>query len=384
MTNVFNVTDFGAVSDGVTDCTAAFQKAIDEAEKVKGSVIVPPGTYVCSTLYMKPSVCLMGYSGWGYREQGGSVIKLKDGTSVCLIDMSGAFGGRIRDLQLLGNRCAGDNVHGVYVWWESQESRLHDDPEREDNEIPEECQIGFREDSVTVENCHVKNFSGDAIHLERIWAFTVKDCMLIANKGNAVYIKGWDGWISDCIMHTNHGAGIFTDDICAAVTMTGNRIEWNRGGGIDLINASSLNITGNYFDRSYGPAVKLKGGWYDCNNITMTGNIFNRSGKYRESFEKDKYENCHVYLDGCYNIAMSGNTFLTGKDDFGESEFGPDYGIVIKRLNSCAIVGNTLFGGSVKEKIVDLGDHPGENCIANNAGISKTGVEDGKMGNGSY
>ena len=163
MTNVFDVTKFGAVADGVTDCTAAFQNAIDEASTVKGAVIVPPGVYICSTLYMKPSVCLTGYSRWGYREQGGSVIKLKDGASHCLIDMSGAFGARVRDVQLLGNRCAGENVHGVYVKWENQESRLHDDPEREDNEIPEECQIGFREDSVSVENCHIKNFSGDAL-----------------------------------------------------------------------------------------------------------------------------------------------------------------------------------------------------------------------------
>ena len=50
--------------------------------------------------------------------------------------------------------------------------------------------IGFREDSVTVDGCCVKNFSGDAIHLERIWAFTVSDCMLKSNKGNGVYIRG--------------------------------------------------------------------------------------------------------------------------------------------------------------------------------------------------
>ena len=54
MINVFDVTEFGAVGDGVCDCTEAFQRAIDEAEKVKGTVIVPPGTYISATLYMKP------------------------------------------------------------------------------------------------------------------------------------------------------------------------------------------------------------------------------------------------------------------------------------------------------------------------------------------
>ena len=78
MINVFDVTEFGAVGDGICDCTEAFQRAIDEAKKVKGTVIVPPGTYISATLYMKPSVTLSGFSGWGYRETGGSVIKLRD------------------------------------------------------------------------------------------------------------------------------------------------------------------------------------------------------------------------------------------------------------------------------------------------------------------
>lgn len=384
MINIFDVTKYGAVGDGATDSTAAFQEAIDKAADVKGAVAVPPGVYVCSRLALKPSVCIMGFCGWGYRETGGSVIKLKDEGSPCLIDMTGAFGARVKDLQLLGNGCVGDSVHGVYVKWEDQESRLHDDPAREDNAIPEDCQIGFREDSITIDNCQIKNFSGDAIHLEKIWAFTVKDCMLIANKGNAVYVNGWDGWITDCIMHTNRGAGVFADVICAAVTMTGNRLEWNRNGGINLVNASSLNITGNYFDRSYGPAITLRGEWYECNNITATGNVFNRSGKYKDSFKKDRHQCCHLYFDNCRNLAVTGNTFLTGKDDFGESEFGPDYAIVYRRLSSCVISGNTLSGGSVKEKLVDLGDNGDENIICNNAGVKKTGSEEGCLGNGSY
>ncbi|MBQ4067473.1 MAG: right-handed parallel beta-helix repeat-containing protein, partial [Clostridia bacterium] len=172
------------------------------------------------------------------------------------------------------------------------------------------------------------------------------------------------------------------DKICAAVTMTGNRIEWNRNGGINLVNASSHNITGNYFDRSYGPAVSLRGLWFPCNNVTFTGNIFNRSGKYKSSFENDKYENSHLYFDNCQNLAVSGNTFLTGKDDFGESAFSPDYGIVMKRLSSCAITGNTMYGGAMREKLVDLGDHGSENCIFGNAGTAFDQSE--KPGNGTY
>lgn len=369
MTNVFDVTDFGAVGDGKTDCTLAFQTAIDKAEKVKGAVAVPPGIYLCSTVYLKPSVCIYGFNGWGYRETGGSVIKLLDGESHCLIDMSGAFGGRVRDLQLLGNHCAGENVHGIYVRWENQDSRLSDDPVREDNVLPETCQIGFREDSITVEGCHIKNFSGDAIHLQKIWGFTVRNCMILANGGNAMYVNGWDGWITDCVMHTNHGAGLFSDTRCAAITMTGNRIEWNRNGGINVVNSSLLNITGNYFDRSYGPAISLVGSEMECHDITATGNIFNRSGRYKKSFDENEYENSHLYFDNCCNLAITGNTFLVGNDDFGDGGISPAYGIAYKRLNSCCISGNTLFNGALKKKLVDLGGHMGDNCIMGNAGI---------------
>ena len=43
---VFSVASFGAKGDGVTDDTAAFQKALDEAGKTGGIVFVPPGGYL--------------------------------------------------------------------------------------------------------------------------------------------------------------------------------------------------------------------------------------------------------------------------------------------------------------------------------------------------
>ncbi|MBR4933231.1 MAG: right-handed parallel beta-helix repeat-containing protein, partial [Clostridia bacterium] len=160
---------------------------------------------------------------------------------------------------------------------------------------------------------------------------------------------------------------IFADDICAAVTITGNRIEWNRNGGINLVNTSLLNVTGNYFDRAYGPAVKLVGGWIICNNITFTGNIFNRNGRYEGESVKCE-DSCHLYLENCNNITAAGNTFVVGKDDFGEAGGGvtPQYGVVYKKLNSCYIAGNTMFNGFTKAPFLDLGECFGENVIKDN------------------
>jgi len=371
MTNVFDVCDLGAAGDGVTDSTAAFQRAIDLAGEVKGAVCVPPGKYICRTLRLRPSVCIFGFTGWGYRETGGSVISLgdTDSSSPCLFDLTGAHGARLRDLQLLGGHCVGERTHAVYVGWDERYTRQHDDPAREDNCLPEDCQIGFREDSVTIESCYIKNFSGDAIHLERIWGFTVRNSMMVANKKNAIYINGWDGWITDCIMHTNHGAGIYTDTVCAAVTLTGNRIEWNRNGGINLVNARLLNITGNYFDRSYGPAIALRGVREECNNICATGNIFNRSGRAKGSKRESEYESTHLYFENCTNLAFGQNTFITGNDDFGDGGESPDYCVVYKKIACCSIQANTMRGGALKRSFVDLGEHFGENLIKDNTGV---------------
>lgn len=52
----YNVLDFGACADGVTDCTEAFNNAIAECSETGGVVIVPQGQYLCSTIHLKDNV----------------------------------------------------------------------------------------------------------------------------------------------------------------------------------------------------------------------------------------------------------------------------------------------------------------------------------------
>ncbi len=54
---VFRVTDFGAVGDGVTVNTQAIQAAIDScARKGGGTVVIPKGTFLSGTIYLKNGV----------------------------------------------------------------------------------------------------------------------------------------------------------------------------------------------------------------------------------------------------------------------------------------------------------------------------------------
>ena len=58
----FNVLDFGALGDGKSDCTGAFQQAMDAMSNAGGgTVFVPEGRYVIKgTLEIPTSVTLRG------------------------------------------------------------------------------------------------------------------------------------------------------------------------------------------------------------------------------------------------------------------------------------------------------------------------------------
>ncbi|MCX5632404.1 MAG: glycoside hydrolase family 28 protein [Phycisphaerae bacterium] len=55
----FNITDYGAVGDGKTNCTEAINKAISAANEAGGGrVVVPAGTFLTGAIYLKSNVNL--------------------------------------------------------------------------------------------------------------------------------------------------------------------------------------------------------------------------------------------------------------------------------------------------------------------------------------
>jgi polygalacturonase len=56
---VHNIILYGAIGDGVTDCSDAFKKAIEECNKTSGGmVMVPEGTFLTGPIYLKSNVNL--------------------------------------------------------------------------------------------------------------------------------------------------------------------------------------------------------------------------------------------------------------------------------------------------------------------------------------
>ncbi len=56
--NTFNILDYGAVPDAVTNNAAAIQAAIDDASEAHGTVIIPAGEFLSGTLILKSNIDL--------------------------------------------------------------------------------------------------------------------------------------------------------------------------------------------------------------------------------------------------------------------------------------------------------------------------------------
>ena len=52
----YNILDYGAIADGVTNNAAAIQQAIDEASAEGGRVVIPQGKYLSGTLVLKSNI----------------------------------------------------------------------------------------------------------------------------------------------------------------------------------------------------------------------------------------------------------------------------------------------------------------------------------------
>lgn len=153
-------------------------------------------------------------------------------------------------------------IHGIKLYWD-------------------EYNGGGEEDSPAIDDCRIGHFSGDGFIL--------------------------DNWFS-----VNDGWGIKGGEVVSSVILPGNRVEWNHSGGFCFPFGDSYNFTGNFFDRSHGPAVQL-GGENPVTLAALTGNIFRRSGAYVDKGFEDPYDSCHVRLQNCSNLTLIGNTMRVGK-----------------------------------------------------------------------
>ena len=69
----------------------------------------------------------------------------------------------------------------------------------------DKSEYGSQEDTPFIERCRISNFTGDGIHLNRIWLFSVRHCMVSKNQKNGLWVRGWDGFVLDNWFSGNKG-----------------------------------------------------------------------------------------------------------------------------------------------------------------------------------
>jgi|LSQX01.1.fsa_nt_gb hypothetical protein len=351
-----DITDFGARDDG-RDCTAAIQAAINAAAKVQGRVVVPAGTFLCGELHLRPGVAIEGHAAWSFRAGQGSILRLNNPEVPCLLNLTGAFGAVVANLNLHGGDLEGSRAHGIMI----------DKPD-----------YGQQEDTPRIDTVRVEHFGGDGIHLSRIWCFSVRHSHMMANGGCGIRVRGWDGFIMDNWLSGNGGAGYGAYEENASVTMTGNRIEWNRQGGIVIRGGSHYNITGNYIDRSGNDGIALTDrDGHRCSVIAATGNVIYRSGRPEWSDPPER-RTAHVRLDGVEGITFTGNALHAGRDDGGRGGWSPHTGLVLRNLDNAVVRDNVLHQAALDELVSDLGGHGTQVVIGDNPGSLKAATPAGR------
>lgn len=367
---IFNVLDFGAKGDGVTDDTAAIQQAIDAAAAAGGGqVYVPPGTFIVSGGEEPSDGCLMLKSNvYMYGDgMGVSNIKVADGSDTKITGIiRSAYGEETHDfglsnLTLDGNR---DNTTGKIDGWfngyipgkEGYDSNVTLDGV----EIKDCSGYGFDPHEQTV-NMVIKNSVSHGNGLDGFVADFLSDSIFENNvaydndrHGFNVVTSTHDFTLSNNVAYGNGGGGIVvqrgSENIPspANIIITGGAVYDNGAEGVLIKLSSDVTLSGVDIHDNGSAGVRI----YGSTNVDVINNTLSNNGVKGAVPEViiQSYDDTNgvsgKYFNGSDNT-IQGNTIVGGaQSTYGVAERNED------GTDRNAIIGNTISNTSKGDTLV--------------------------------
>ncbi|NJB67548.1 hypothetical protein GGQ74_001188 [Desulfobaculum xiamenense] len=333
----FNVTNYGAVGDGVTDDTAAVQAALNAAHAAGGgTVYVPNGTFgLTGQLEIYDNTTLLG-SGWG------SVLK-----AIAVYDyvIHPALNGMLHNGGLLS--ALNYDIHVENICFDGGSNG--------------NVQNGIWYDEVrraSVRGVQIRNIGatgGNACIVAAMSDAIISGCLITSSFGlvSGMWItnsKGHDVVVSGNIVHGCH-CGIFTDDGVYRLSITGNIVTSCRASGISMIDANDIVISGNMIRESAGHGIE-----FSCGTPTRFGGVI--SGN-------------NVHGVGSHGIRCYKTTDITVSGNILTSVAATHSCIELHTTQHAAVSGNQCRSGVYGIQLVDaaytkLGDDNA--CFENTSG----------------
>ncbi len=302
---IYNVKDYGAVGDGVTNDTTAIQAAVNAAHAAGGGeVYIPSGTYIVSGDGDASDGCIMLYDnitvyGDG---MGNTTVKLQDGSKS---DITGIFRDTagvedhdigMHDLTIDGNR---ENTSGKVDGWFNGVSPGQPGTDTNitlDHVEVENCGgYGFdpheQTTNLSITNCvsHGNGLDGFTLDFQ-IGAHLSNDVAYNNDRhGFNIVTSSHDDVLTDCTAYNNGGDGIIvqrgSDNIPVPdnITIKGGSFYDNGNDGIQINKANHVTIDGVEIHGNQEHGIRIMGSTGSIvENSTLHNDSQQKNGSYQE------------------------------------------------------------------------------------------------------